>query len=899
MKQKTSQLFLLLSAALLVSDLILLGVYYLSANRALHQSFHERGLKQKAAYHIARQATLTSMLEMATFISLDTEVRGRFLEGRRAVEAEGGGGGGERAAAARRELLHTLEPRWKQMTERFDVRQLHFHLGPGSLSFLRVHRPEKFGDRMDDLREIIVDSYDRRRALSGFEIGRIYSGLRGVVPVWADDPAGGEPIHVGTLEVGTSFATLFETIERQLDSGVAAVLYRDHVRSAMWREFAESHFDDQDLGCGCVVEAQSRPVERVLRAVAHEDSENGRTVEGDETHWVRLAEGDFAVTHFNLYDYAAERDEEAHPVGAILIWSDVGEEVAAYHAGLRSGLWSALIAFVVLELVLYAALLRTTRRLEREVREHSEELGEASRRLRAESHQREEMERELRQQQQFWQTVLDCIADPVMAVGRDYRVQLMNRAARSHLDGAEPPADGHHCYQISHGRDAPCDGASHPCPLNRVLEGGEPVSVLHEHIDGEGGVRYVQVDAWPTLDAEGGITGMIEFERDVTDNLADRKALLESQRSLARAQEIAHIGNWVLHVAAGELEWSDETYRIFGFQPLTFKPTIEGFLRVVYPEEQERVEAALWAALEGREESFSVEHRIRLPDASVRHVRQHAEVERDARGHALRMTGTVQDITRQHQFERALAEAKEEADRANQAKSEFLANMSHELRTPMHAILSFAEMGEAKVGEADDDKIRHYFDRVRKSGARLLGLLNDLLDLSKLESGRMEFDLRDVDIGELIAAVEGELRVLADRRRVELETRMRCENGHIHCDPGRIMQVIHNLLSNAIKFSPEGGVVRVTVDERAFTTDFGGEQRGLVVAVEDRGEGVPARELGQIFDKFVQSSKTRDGAGGTGLGLSICKELVERHGGVIWAENGVDGGARFIFALPR
>ena len=234
--------------------------------------------------------------------------------------------------------------------------------------------------------------------------------------------------------------------------------------------------------------------------------------------------------------------------------------------------------------------------------------------------------------------------------------------------------------------------------------------------------------------------------------------------------------------------------------------------------------------------------------------------------------------------------AKEAAERANRSKSEFLANMSHELRTPMHGVLSFAEIGASKAGSADREKLLRYFENIHSSGSRLLSLLNDLLDLSKLESGKMNFEMEPHDLSQVVracvAAEEGRLQ----EKSLSLISLLPEDGAVTLFDPLRMAQVVSNLLSNAIKFSPPGAAITVAVRHVPHRVEL---------SVSDQGVGIPDDELESIFDKFVQSTKTRSGAGGTGLGLSISHEIVMGHHGAIWACNRPEGGAKFIVQLPE
>jgi signal transduction histidine kinase len=231
----------------------------------------------------------------------------------------------------------------------------------------------------------------------------------------------------------------------------------------------------------------------------------------------------------------------------------------------------------------------------------------------------------------------------------------------------------------------------------------------------------------------------------------------------------------------------------------------------------------------------------------------------------------------------------QEAMVANQAKSEFLANMSHELRTPLHSILSFASFGTKKYAGAKPQKLLDYFNRIKRSGQTLLELLNDLLDLAKLESGKAMFAFEPSDLGILVRTVTNELDTLLSERNLSIRHERSKFDGQVALDAERIKQVLRNLLNNAIKFSPEGGTIDVAV------CCVAGSVR---VSVCDQGPGIPQDELEAVFDKFIQSSKTKTGAGGTGLGLAICLEIVTAHKGRIWAQNRPEGGAVFSFEIP-
>ena len=252
-----------------------------------------------------------------------------------------------------------------------------------------------------------------------------------------------------------------------------------------------------------------------------------------------------------------------------------------------------------------------------------------------------------------------------------------------------------------------------------------------------------------------------------------------------------------------------------------------------------------------------------------------------------------QDISTQRNTEEALRQARDLAEDTSRAKTEFLANMSHELRTPLHAILGFAEMGEARSHGGQGDKIAHCFERIHHSGSRLLSLLNDLLDLAKMEVGKMDYQMARHDLAHVVHEAVEDLRGQAAKEGIAVLLLPAPARLPAEMDAFRIGQVIHNLLSNAIKFSPAGGRIEISFAvQHKPATQFS-------VSVRDHGPGVPQGEQEHIFDKFVQSSLTKTGAGGTGLGLAICREIISAHQGQIFVHNATDGGAIFSFTLPQ
>ncbi|MCV2355434.1 PAS domain-containing protein [Paucibacter sp. B2R-40] len=265
----------------------------------------------------------------------------------------------------------------------------------------------------------------------------------------------------------------------------------------------------------------------------------------------------------------------------------------------------------------------------------------------------------------------------------------------------------------------------------------------------------------------------------------------------------------------------------------------------------------------------------------------HRAVFTDASGAIAGLLGSAIDISRFVEAERQIGEARDAAERANNIKTEFVANMSHELRTPLQSIIGFSELGVSRSGQ--NARLQDMFARIHSSGQRMLELVNNLLDLSRLESTVGHLVLTEQDLAPLVKAVVDEHAGAADKRSIKLKLQLADHPLFAAVDAGRLQQALRNVLDNALRLAPATSQITISANQ---------DGAQICISVHDLGPGIPTGELESIFSPFAQSSQTKEGEGGTGLGLAVCRRIMVAHGGGVSAHNHAQGGAIFELRLP-
>jgi two-component system cell cycle sensor histidine kinase PleC len=364
----------------------------------------------------------------------------------------------------------------------------------------------------------------------------------------------------------------------------------------------------------------------------------------------------------------------------------------------------------------------------------------------------------------------------------------------------------------------------------------------------------------------------------------------DTERLLSLSQEIAHLGHWHWFIDDQNIVWSDELYRIAGVDKASFIPTIDKIKKIVHREDVSVMMQGFQRAIL-EQKNYEIGLRIIRPDGKQCFVTCVGRVSVDEAGDVTELYGIIQDVTERVMRERELLKAKEDTERAYAAKSQFLANMSHELRTPLNAVIGFSEMMEREIlGKLGNDKYREYVTGIRKSGEHLLDLISDILDMSKIEAGKYELHVEEINLQDIIYSVAQIMEGRGSDAGLSIAVEIQNTSLKMRADRRAVTQILLNLVSNAVKFTKKGGHIIIQCFER---DDY------VLLRVIDNGIGIPANKLPYVMNPFEQVSNQfeRDHEG-SGLGLAICKELVELHGGNIYIESHSGQGTTVSVRLP-
>ncbi|MDH5518214.1 MAG: response regulator [Gammaproteobacteria bacterium] len=408
----------------------------------------------------------------------------------------------------------------------------------------------------------------------------------------------------------------------------------------------------------------------------------------------------------------------------------------------------------------------------------------------------------------------------------------------------------------------------------------------------EGNEYWVESTIVPFLDDKGMPYKYVSARTDIT-------VLRNSEERLSRSQEFAKMGTWDWDIQTNELYWSDLIWPLFGYEKASTATTYDNFLAALHPDDRQRVADAVTDCIENRVD-YNIEHRVIWSDGSEHWLQESGDVVRSDDGKPLHMLGVVQDITERKKTEHELMMARQSAEEANRAKSQFLSSMSHELRTPLNAIIGFSQL--MKLDSANpltaiqEDNVHE----IVTAGEHLLQLINEVLDLSKIETGHIELTLETVVLADIIAESMQLISPLAEKRQIDIclsrdgvdisFDQLLQQNSTARADRTRLKQVLLNLLSNAVKYNQEKGKVTIACQHMS--------NQMTRISITDTGVGLTTEQQQKLFTPFERIGAEHSAIEGTGIGLVITKNIIEIMGGNIGVYSQQGSGSTFWFELP-
>jgi PAS domain S-box-containing protein len=485
-------------------------------------------------------------------------------------------------------------------------------------------------------------------------------------------------------------------------------------------------------------------------------------------------------------------------------------------------------------------------------------------------------------------TIIENMSDAMVVLDQDHRIVDLNPATKRIIGRSGTTAIGTHIAEVV------------PAWAELLGADGDGATLREAEVALDGHDYELRIS--PVRNKDGAVTGRVVLLHDITEQKQTRERLRQSVETSRVILESIEDGYYEIDLYGKMIATTDVTARIGG---LANKEEAVGrnFAEFTDAASAERLLGTFNRIYRTGEAINDIEYPFTTPGGASKSIEMSATLRRDARGAPIGFRGMLRDVTERKRAAEELARAKRMAEEASQAKGAFLATVSHELRTPLTSVLGFAKLIKRRMGEtvrpgmaAAEPKVQRALAQVTDNvdiivteGERLTALINDVLDLAKIESGKVEWHMQPVAVGEIIARAIAATTSLSGAKGLGVRCEIEDVLPTVVGDPDRLIQVVINLLSNAIKFTDHGAI---TCHARRVDND-------VQVSVTDTGTGIAPEDQGKVFEQFVQVGDTlTDKPTGTGLGLPICKQIVEHHGGRIWVESEIGKGSTFAFTLP-
>ncbi len=427
--------------------------------------------------------------------------------------------------------------------------------------------------------------------------------------------------------------------------------------------------------------------------------------------------------------------------------------------------------------------------------------------------------------------------------------------------------------------------------IDKISKDGVPYELELNIIRKDTSMGWILARGEALKNDRGEIYALSGVAQDITIKKLQEQSLKQSERHLKNAQRVAKVGSWYLDIKSNVVTWTEELFKMFGLDPEMPVPKWNEQQKDYTEESWERLSSAVEKASKDGA-PYELELNIIRKDKSMGWITSRGEALKDDDGNIYALSGVAQDITSKKENLLQLEKAKMKAEEADKSKSVFLANMSHEIRTPLNAIIGFSRLLTDDL-TASDKKM--YLDQVHSNSKHLLTLVDDILNISKIESEQIKIINKPVRLHQLVQEIfDYHVNHIKnhDKENVVLELNLpknAIENDFIELDPVRLKEILHNLICNAIKFTVKGTI----------QIGYSYKPKELEFFVRDEGIGIAETHLQRIFERFAQAPDISENYGGTGLGLAICKGLIKKMGGQIWVESKINVGSTFFFTLPK
>jgi len=538
-----------------------------------------------------------------------------------------------------------------------------------------------------------------------------------------------------------------------------------------------------------------------------------------------------------------------------------------------------------------AALQASNENLEQSVLERTRELEQ-------EIVVRQKTEEEQRKQAEFLKTVIDSFGHPFYVLDVEtYAIQMLNKAAYE-----LGPENTSFCYALTHKRTTPCSGKEHPCPVAEVLATNKPVTMEHIHCDHDGKQIFVEVHGYPIFDGDGKVSQMIEYCLDITEKKIAEVKLEESNKNLEELirkrtrrleEEIVqreklqlvveqNPSSIVITDLEGNIEYVNKQFeKVTGYTKEEVLGKNPRMLNSGLTPPETYVD--MWETLK-REEIWNGEFVNQSKSKEIYHESVLLAPLKNDKGEVTHYVAIKENITE-------LKKAQQAAEASNIAKSKFLSRMSHELRTPLNAINGFSQLLlKQNKNHTLDERQTQQILQINTAGLHLLELINEILDLSRIESGQLTLSLEPIVVADTVKDCISLITSLADKSGIAIEVGKSIGNlPHMQADLTRFKQVLLNLLSNAIKYNRPRGTVSLV----------GKVEKNMVcIEVADSGIGISEEKMKDLFVPFARLGQDDSGIEGTGIGLTITKQLVELMYGTLEVKSEMGVGTVFSVRIP-